>query len=118
MSGTPFSLPLLLLGTAAGGAIGALYFRWLWWAVQALAGRGRSGLWFTLHLLGRHAFALAGFALVAQGLGWPALAAALAGFVFARTLLQRRLGVADEEAARHAPRAAGGADGDKRTGPP
>ena len=90
MNGAPFSVLQLLLGAAAGGVIGALYFRWLWWAVQALARRGRSGLWFTLHLMGRHAFALAGFALIAQRLGWPALAAALAGFVVARTLVQRR----------------------------
>lgn len=81
----------LAVGLAAGAAVGALYFLWLWWALRRLVDRRRAGFWFAAHLVLRFAFALAGFALLARGGGLPTVAAGLAGFVAARIWLTRRL---------------------------
>ena len=92
------SLPIkLAIGALAGGGLGAAYFLWLWWTLQGLADRSRSGLWFAVNVAARFAVAAAGFALVARALGWPALAAALAGFVVARIVLLRRLSVQPQD---------------------
>ena len=84
-------LPSIAAGLLSGGVLGALYFLWLWWTLQGLVDRRRAGLWFAANIVARFAFALGGFALVARWGGWPALAAAAAGFVVMRSVLLRRL---------------------------
>ena len=83
---------LLILGIALllGGALGWIYFQVLWAATRQLSRRPHPGAWFVLSLLARLALVLAGFTLVVRWGGWPALAAALAGFLIARTVLVRR----------------------------
>ena len=81
----------LVTGLLAGAAIGALYFYWLWWTLQDLVDRRGAGLWFAGNLMGRFAFALAGFGLLARWGGWAVLAAALGAFVVTRIVLLRRL---------------------------
>ena len=84
-------LPELAIGLLAGATLGGLYFLWLWWALQGLADRRRTGLWVAVNLLGRFALALASFGLLARWGGWPVLAAALGIFVLTRIVLTRRL---------------------------
>lgn len=81
----------LAAGLLAGAAVGTLYFLWLWWTLQGLVDRRRIGLWFAANLIGRFAFALACFGLLAHWGGWPVLAAALGAFLVTRIALLHRL---------------------------
>lgn len=85
------TLAKLAVGLLSGGAVGTLYFLWLWWSMQGLVDRRRAGLWFAANFIARIAFALACFGLLARWGGWPAVAGALAAFVAARVVLLRRL---------------------------
>ena len=80
----------LAIALLLGGALGWVYFHVLWAAAQQLSRRPHASIRFVLSLLARLALALAGFTYVVRWGGWPALAAALAGFLIARTVLVRR----------------------------
>lgn len=80
----------LALSLLIGAALGWAYFRLLWAAVERLPRQQSPGSRMVLALLARLALAFAVFALVAKFGGAPALMAALAGFVLARTVLVRR----------------------------
>ena len=79
-------IPLL-----AGAALGLAYFLALRVTVQRLHQQRHPGMWMALGLIARLALALAVFVLAVREGGWPALAAALAGFLLARTVLVRRV---------------------------
>lgn len=81
----------IAVGLLSGAAVGALYFLWLWRNLRGLESRRHRAAWIAAGFVGRLAFALACFALLARWGGWPALAAALVGWLAARTLLVRRL---------------------------
>lgn len=78
------------LSLLVGAALGWLYFRALWTTVRRLPQRRRQGMWMVMSLLVRLALVLAVFVLLVRWGGWPALVAALAGFLIARTVLVRR----------------------------
>jgi len=74
-----------------GAALGSIYFLTLWWMVQKLAsGRGASG-WVAASIVARLALVVGSFMLVVFWGSWPALLAALVGFVAARMVLVRQL---------------------------
>lgn len=81
----------IAVGLLSGAAVGALYFLWLWRSLRGLESRRHSAPWIAAGFVGRLAFALACFALLVRWGGWPALVAALVGWLAARTLLVRRL---------------------------
>ncbi len=80
----------LALGLMMGLLLGLTHFGGLWATLRALPGLSRPRLAFWASWLARTACALAGFRL-ALFLGAPALGAAVAGFLTARTLLIRHL---------------------------
>ncbi len=81
-------LGVSLLG---GVAFGSIYFLTLWWMVQKLAsGRGASG-WVAASIVARLALVVGSFLIVILWGSWPAVLAALVGFVAARMVLVRRL---------------------------
>jgi F1F0 ATPase subunit 2 len=67
------------LSFLAGAALGSAYFAALWATVRRLPGRPRAAL------------RLAGLLLLSRWGGWPALVAALAGFLGARIAVVRAL---------------------------
>jgi F1F0 ATPase subunit 2 len=77
----------------AGAGIGWLYFHGLWWTVRALSQRPHPAARVAISLLLRVALAAAGFVLLARAGGWPALVAALLGFLAARTVIVRLFGL-------------------------
>lgn len=87
----------LLAGIASGVAAGGLYFYWLWRSLHGLDSRRRPGLRIAAGVVGRLAFALAAFGLLARWGGLAALAGALAGFTAVRLLLVHRLSRAGAE---------------------
>lgn len=78
----------LAVAFAAGLALGLLYFFGLWLTVRGLPRTGHPALLLSASLLGRTAAVLAGFYLLSGG-GWPALTAAVAGFIAGRMLVIR-----------------------------
>lgn len=86
------SVPLteILAGAAAGAAVGALYFAWVWRSVRALSADGADGARLIGGALARLALlsGLVGLA-VAAGAGGPALLGGAAGFLAVRHLAVR-----------------------------
>lgn len=80
----------LTLTLLLGAALGWVYFLALWTTVRELPQRGHPGLWVALSFLARLALVVAAFTFVVRWGGWPALAATLAGFLIARTVMVRR----------------------------
>lgn len=80
----------LLFGFAGGAGIGWLFLTGLRLTVERLPGARRPGLVLIASVLVRMAIAVVGFLMLAQLLGWPGLAGAVAGFIVVRTLLVRR----------------------------
>lgn len=87
----------LLVGLASGVAAGGLYFFWLWRSLHGLGSRRRPALRIAAGVMGRLAFALAAFGLLARWGGLAALVGALAGFTATRLLLVHRVSRADAE---------------------
>jgi F1F0 ATPase subunit 2 len=81
------------LSCLAGAALGWVYFLGLWATVRRIPGQRHPGLWMALGLLARFVLLLAVFVFAVRRGGWPALAAALVGFLVARTVVVRRTGV-------------------------
>ncbi len=73
----------LLLASAAGLVLGAIFFGGLWWTVRKGLTAGQPALWFLGSMLLRMGIALAGFYFVGLG-DWRRLIACLLGFVIAR----------------------------------
>lgn len=73
-----------------GLALGSSYFVALWATVRRLPQLRHPAVWMALSLLARLAVVLGALVLVVRSGGGPGLAAALAGFVLARTVLVRR----------------------------
>ena len=82
----------LLLAWAAGAALGVVFFGGLWWTVRRGVTARQPALWFFASLLLRMAIVLSGFYLVSGG-QWQRLLACLLGFVIARFLLVRMVGL-------------------------
>lgn len=88
----PFATAVPLgLAALAGAGLGALHFGGLWWTVRRLPTSERPGLLMAGSLVLRLVLLAAGVFLVGQG-RWENLAACLAGFVAARSVMVRRLG--------------------------
>ena len=86
------SLIALGLALAAGVALGIFYFGTLWLVVRRLDRVPRPGMW----LMATGALRLAAVLLVIgllAGTRWEHLLAVMAGFLAARVVLTRRLGV-------------------------
>jgi len=81
----------LLPALAAGVMLGLLFFGGLWWTVRRLAVTAHPALWMLGSFVLRTAIVLAGFYMVADS-RWQNLIAALAGFILARILVQKRTG--------------------------
>ena len=82
----------LLLAWVAGAALGVVFFGGLWWTVRRGVTARQPALWFFASLLLRMAIVLSGFYLVSGG-QWQRLLACLLGFVIARFLLVRMVGL-------------------------
>jgi F1F0 ATPase subunit 2 len=89
-------MPSLFVASAAGAGLGLLYFLSVWHTAQGLARARRPALFALSTLAARFALVLPGFYAL-SGYGWRSLLAALAGFIGARLLLVRRLGVPQGE---------------------
>jgi len=83
---------IVLVGFAAGLALGALHFAGLWQTLGRLPRTRMPGMLMVASLVGRLAVLLGGFYLLAHWGGWPALVAGLVGVVAARSWLLRRIG--------------------------
>jgi len=81
-----------LMALAAGAAIGAFYFGGLWLTVRKLSGSRHPAVLTVVSFWGRLAAGLFGFYLVAGG-RWEGLLACLLGFIGARIVLVRLLGL-------------------------
>ncbi|HPC85316.1 MAG TPA: ATP synthase subunit I [Smithellaceae bacterium] len=89
---TQNELGMLGLMLVAGMALGALYFAGLWQTVKRLGqAQGRARL-LMVSLVVRLSVLLTVFYFLLQGGHWERLAAALAGFVLMRKILEHRLG--------------------------
>ncbi|MGE0459773.1 MAG: ATP synthase subunit I [Vicinamibacterales bacterium] len=75
---------------AAGGGVGLAYFAGLWLTVRALPAARNPALLVFGSFLTRFGVAATTFVLLVRAGGWRWMAAALAGFVLARTLIIRR----------------------------
>lgn len=84
-------LAALGLALLAGIALGTTYFLALWWSVERTTRQRRTSAWLAGTVVLRLALAAVAFVGVARWGGWPALGAALAGFVLARSMLLRGL---------------------------
>ena len=73
----------LLLASAVGLLLGAIFFGGLWWTVRKGLSSRQPALWFFGSMLLRMGIALAGFYFVGRG-DWRRLIACLLGFVIAR----------------------------------
>lgn len=73
----------LLLASAVGLLLGAIFFGGLWWTVRKGLSSRQPALWFFGSMLLRMGIALAGFYFVGRG-DWRRLIACLLGFVVAR----------------------------------
>jgi F1F0 ATPase subunit 2 len=76
----------LLWATAAGAALGSVFFVGLWWTVQLLMIANNPAPWFFASLLLRMSAVLAGFYFVGAG-HWDRLAACFVGFAVARLIV-------------------------------
>jgi F1F0 ATPase subunit 2 len=85
------TLSNILLPLITGVIIGLLYFAGLWQTVERLNDSPRPYRLLALSYTGRMAMATGGFYLILVN-GWVQLAAALAGFLMARTVLMKILG--------------------------
>ncbi len=98
----------LILASAAGGLLGAIFFGGLWWTVRMGILSKKPALWFFGSLLLRMSIAMAGFYFVSGG-HWERLLLCLLGFVMARLLVIWLTRPAEEEhlspllEANHAP---------------
>ena len=77
---------------AAGAGLGLVYFLAVWHTVRGLVRARQPAVFAVTTLAARLALVLAGFYAL-TGYGWQSLLAALVGFVVARVLLVRRLGL-------------------------
>ncbi len=73
----------LLLASAVGLLLGAIFFGGLWWTVRKGLSSRQPALWFFGSMLLRMGIALAGFYFVGRG-DWRRLIGCLLGFVVAR----------------------------------
>ncbi len=73
----------LLLASAVGLSLGAIFFGGLWWTVRKGLSSRQPALWFFGSMLLRMGVTLAGFYFVGRG-DWRRLIACLLGFVVAR----------------------------------
>ena len=73
----------LLLASAVGLLLGAIFFGGLWWTVRKGLSSRQPALWFFGSMLLRMGIALAGFYFVGRS-DWRRLIACLLGFVVAR----------------------------------
>ena len=91
----------LLLSAIVGGLLAALYVTALWWSLRGLSRASSPALWILTTAGARLILVVAGFWVLTRGQPLS-LAAAVVGFIVARTLLvgsaKRRL--APEESAR------------------
>lgn len=85
-----------LLAALVGLLLGLLFFYGLWWTIERAMNAKRPALWFMVSLLLRLGTTVLGFYLVADG-QWSRLLWCCGGFVCARRLMRRRLGLAAEE---------------------
>jgi F1F0 ATPase subunit 2 len=93
MSDNSEILPLAA-AAVAGALLGVLYFGGLWWTVRRVPrSRAPVNLYFA-SLVVRLVLLLAAFYGMLVAYGWPALAVAAFGFLGARLLLVRFLGLA------------------------
>lgn len=74
-----------------GSVLGWVYFQVLWSAVQRMTQRQHQGMGFVPSMAARFALMLAGFTIAVRWGDWPALGAALAGFLLARAVIVRRV---------------------------
>jgi F1F0 ATPase subunit 2 len=89
----------VLLASAGGGALGAIFFGGLWWTVRRGLLSTRPALWFVGSMVARTGIVLAGFYFVVVH-GWHRLVPCFFGFVMARpalTWLVRRPVTGDPE---------------------
>ena len=81
----------LTVALLAGMVLGWVYFQALWATLQRLAERRFPAVWIGASFLLRLGLALVTLMGLVRWGGWPALVAALIGFVAARAILVKRL---------------------------
>jgi F1F0 ATPase subunit 2 len=91
-----------LLVLLAGMLLGAAFFGGLWWTVRKGATAQQPALWFGLSFLLRTGVVMVGFYLVA-GDNWQRLLLCLFGFVIARIIIVRLVGMTAISGVSHAP---------------
>jgi F1F0 ATPase subunit 2 len=106
----------LVLASAAGGALGLLFFGGLWWTVRRAFDSPRPALWVGCSLLLRMACVASGFVLVSAG-DWRRLLVCLLGFWIARGLVVRLTSRLAAPASGALCRAAQHGGGETRTDP-
>lgn len=82
----------IILALTTGLALGVFYFGVLWWMTRRLPHTRWPTFLTVVALIVRFSVAIYVIAILAIHWSWPAVVAALAGFVVARTVLVRRLG--------------------------
>jgi F1F0 ATPase subunit 2 len=78
----------LMLATAAGISLGAMFFGGLWWTIRKSFSSHQPALWFLCSLLLRTWLVVAGFYFVTRG-RWDRLLVCLLGFIAARLIVTR-----------------------------
>ena len=89
-----FAIPTLAL--AAGILLGAMFFGGLWLSIRKGISARRPALWFFGSLVMRTGIVLTGFYLVSGG-QWKRLFACLVGFILARLVMTRLVGLPVEQ---------------------
>ncbi len=85
------SLLWLALAFAVGTAAGVVHFVGLWTTMRGLATARHPALVLLASGVLRFGLAAGAFVVLARAGGWPWVAAALAGFILARTVIVRRV---------------------------
>lgn len=93
---------MLVLATATGGMLGAIFFGGLWWSTRIGLSARQPAAWFFVSLLVRTAIALAGFYVVG-GSDWKRFVACLFGFVVAQVAVTWWSRLLGEGSVEHAP---------------
>ncbi len=78
----------LILPLFAGLALGAAFFGGLWLTVTRGLGSSKAGIWFLVSNILRTCMSATGFYFMAR-IGFPELAASLAGFLSSRVIVGR-----------------------------
>ena len=86
----------MLLILAAGILLGSIFFGGLWWSIQKGRKSKHPALWFSGSLLLRMSITLAGFYFLGHG-HWERMMVCLLGFIIARFILMRLIGLPREE---------------------